>query len=160
LKKTLILGYGNLDRQDDGVAWHILINLAKKLQIEFPNPEDEIYLTDGPVGFIFTLQLSPELADEISIFDRICFVDAHTGIVPEDVHFQILAPQYQTSPLTHHMTPNTLLEITRFIKNSVPEAILVSVRGYEFGFYRSLSAQTEFFSKQAVDLIMDWINQE
>jgi len=30
-KRTLILGYGNPDRQDDGVAVHILEMLAKRL---------------------------------------------------------------------------------------------------------------------------------
>jgi hydrogenase maturation protease len=159
LKKTLILGYGNLDRQDDGVAWHILVNLANKLQVNIPNPEDEIYIIEGPVGFIFVLQLSPDLAEEISAFERICFVDAHTGAVNEDVHFENLAPQFQSSPLTHHMTPNTVMEITRLIKSPAPEAVLVSVRGYEFGFFRTLSAPTEILSHQAVDLILDWINQ-
>jgi hydrogenase maturation protease len=159
LKKTLILGYGNLDRQDDGVSWHILVNLAKKIGVEIPHPEDDIYSIDGPVGFIFTLQLYPELSEEIASFDRVCFVDAHTGAVKEDVHFEILAPQYQTSPLTHHMTPNTVLEITKFAKNVSPEAVLVSVRGYEFGFEQSLSSQTEQHAREAVDLILGWINQ-
>jgi hydrogenase maturation protease len=159
LKKTLILGYGNLDRQDDGVSWHILVNLAKKIGAEIPHPEDDIYLIDGPVGFIFTLQLYPELSEEIALFDRVCFVDAHTGAVKEDVHFEILSPQYQTSPLTHHMTPNTVLEITKFAQNITPEAVLVSVRGYEFGFEQSLSAQTEQHAHEAVDLILGWINQ-
>ena len=31
MKKVLILGYGNLDREDDGVAWHVLQGVAETL---------------------------------------------------------------------------------------------------------------------------------
>ena len=149
-----------MDRQDDGVAWHILVNLANKLHIELHDPDLDIYSIGTPVGFHFTLQLTPDLAEEISIFDRICFVDAHTGFENENVHFKSLFPLYQNSPLTHHMTPDTLLEITRLINNNVPEAVLVSVRGYEFGFFQTLSKKTEVLSHKAVDLIFSWINNQ
>ena len=37
MDKTLVIGYGNVDRQDDGAAWHILARLAKQLsELERP----------------------------------------------------------------------------------------------------------------------------
>jgi len=38
-----------------------------------------------------------------------------------------------------------------------PEAILVSVRGYEFGFVQSLSARTQELADQAARRIYDWL---
>jgi len=34
--KTLIIAYGNRDREDDGAAWHILDKLAQQLELETP----------------------------------------------------------------------------------------------------------------------------
>jgi Ni,Fe-hydrogenase maturation factor len=31
MNKVLIIGYGNPDREDDGVAWHILQGVAERL---------------------------------------------------------------------------------------------------------------------------------
>jgi hypothetical protein len=42
IPKTLILGYGNPDREDDGVAWHILKGIANQFGLTYPETmEDE-----------------------------------------------------------------------------------------------------------------------
>jgi Ni,Fe-hydrogenase maturation factor len=66
VSKTIIIGYGNPDREDDGVAWHILAALNARLG----NPVPDLY-ADGfepqgnPIDFMFRLQLMPELAETI-----------------------------------------------------------------------------------------------
>ncbi len=37
------------------------------------------------VDFAFYLQLTPEMAEEISAYEYVCFLDAHTGAIPEPV---------------------------------------------------------------------------
>ncbi len=157
--RTLILGYGNQDRQDDGVAWHILVDIRKKLGFSNPFSIDETFDTDDDLVFVFQLQLTPEIAEEISSFDRICFLDAHTGAVNEDVHFEHLSPKYQHSPLTHHLTANSLLSILQTLTCKTPEAILISVRGQEFGYSTELSEKTKLLVAQASQKVIDWINQ-
>ena len=77
---TLFIGYGNPDRQDDGVAWHILAGIANQLGLE-TSPSWEDPLPSSPEAeFAFYLQLTPELAEDLTSYDRVCFVDAHTGI--------------------------------------------------------------------------------
>ena len=115
--------------------------------------EDDIDISVGDTSFFFTLQLYPELSDEIIKYERVIFVDAHTGSIQEDIHMEILDSSYLSSPMTHHMTPNTLLQITKTIHNLLPEAILVSVRGYEFGFIQNLSSQTQSLTENAVNKI-------
>ena len=95
---TLIFGYGNADRQDDGIAWHVLHELMRRnnlpvsddLDIDY---QDELNHTD----YRFNLQLMPELADELDHYDRVCFIDAHTGAVPEDVHFEKVNASFQNA---------------------------------------------------------------
>ena len=159
LRPALILGYGNVDRQDDGVAWHVLARLAKNLGRAFPlTPDDEIQSTSSPPDLLFVLQLVPEHAETISQYGRVCFVDAHTGRVPEEVQFTTVESQFQNSPFTHHLTPSTCLTLAETLYGRRPEAVLASVRGYEFGFSRSLSGRTETLVEWAVERILKWLN--
>jgi len=157
VQTTLIIGFGNPDRQDDGVAWHILARLAKDLGRPIPSM-DEGFLPSGEnPDLLFVLQLVPELAETISAYQRVCFVDAHTGNGPENVNLVKVKADYQRSPFTHHMTADTCLSLVQTIYGQDPQAILVSVRGYEFGFSHSLSPATRQLAEQAVERIMAWL---
>jgi Ni,Fe-hydrogenase maturation factor len=57
------------------------------------------------------------------------------------------------------MSPKTLLSISKTIYDRVPEAILVSVRGYKFEFERKLSPKTAELVDQATGKIWDWIHK-
>jgi len=73
MKRKLVIGYGNADRQDDGVAWHILVDIAQKLGLEPPKEPGETFESskDG-IDLIFNLQLYPELADTILDYEVVC----------------------------------------------------------------------------------------
>jgi hydrogenase maturation protease len=158
MQPTLIIGYGNFDRQDDGVAWHVLAEIARRLGCAVPfSPEEEFPLNDGAPDFIFELQLMPELADTIAQYERVCFVDAHTGAVPQDVNVSEIAAEFQASPLTHHLTPQSLLTFAQTLYDARPEAMLVSVRGYQFGFERTLSPLTAQLAQEAAGKIVKWV---
>jgi hydrogenase maturation protease len=158
MQPTLIIGYGNFDRQDDGVAWHVLAEVARRLGCAVPlSPEEEFPANDGKPDFIFELQLTPELAETIAQYGRVCFVDAHTGAVPHDVNVSAIAAEFQVSPLTHHLTPQSLLTLAQTLYNVQPEAILVSVRGYQFGFERTLSPLTAQLEQEAAGMITKWV---
>ena len=158
MKTTLLLGYGNYDRQDDGVAWHILAQTCARLGLAVPStPDEEFSPQGGEIDFLFTLQLTPELAETAAAYARICFIDAHTGRVPEDIHFSSIEPHFQSSPFTHHMTAETLLELTDHLYAGHPQAMLLSVRGYEFGFSQHLSIPTAHLADQAVEQLLTWL---
>ncbi len=157
--RTLIVGYGNFDRQDDGVAWHVLAGVAQRLGRAVPDSPDEEFTLDddGALDFVFELQLTPELAETLAQYEQVCFVDAHTGAVANDVNVVKIAAEFQASPLTHHLTPQSLLSFAQTVYQARLEAILVSVRGYQFGFERALSPLTAQLAQQAVDVIVRWI---
>jgi hydrogenase maturation protease len=160
MKPTLVIGYGNFDRQDDGVAWHVLAEVARRLGCAVPfSLEEEFPLNSGKPDFIFELQLTPELAEMIAQYERVCFVDAHTGAVPHDVNVIAITAEFQASPLTHHLTPQSLLTFAQTLYNAQPEAILISVRGYQFGFERELSPLTAQLAQEAAEEIVEWVRK-
>ena len=158
--KTLFIGYGNPDRQDDGVAWHVLSGIAKKLGFETSDSWEDPLPSTSEIDFNFNLQLTPEIAEDLTAFDRICFVDAHTGKIPTNIQVVHISPEYQTSPFTHHLTPEMLLSMCASMYNKAPEAILISVRGYQFGFETELSSFTSSLVNEAVERAVGWLKKK
>lgn len=154
--KTLFIGYGNPDRQDDGVAWHVLKGVAEGLGLATSSNWEDPLPASPEADFSFHLQLTPEMAEDLTACDRVCFIDAHTGKIPENVQMTEISPEYQTSPFTHHLTPEMLLSMCASLYGHTPEAILVSVRGYEFGFETELSPFTQSLVSEAVARVVGW----
>jgi hydrogenase maturation protease len=156
---TLIIGYGNADRQDDGVGWHIIRNLAEKIGCEVPDdPGAPIEIDNEVVDLLYILQIYPELAETLSHYQRVCFVDAHTADIKEDICWSEISPAFERSPLTHHMSPKTVLSISATIYGTTPDTILVSIRGFSFKFLRELSPKTAALTNEATNRIWAWIN--
>ncbi len=156
--RALVLAYGNTDRQDDGVAWHILRELAQQLGTFLPlSPAEECEKEIGNIHLRYLLQLIPEVADDFKQYDRVVFIDAHTGHIKDDLYLENLTPVYQPSPLTHHLTPASCLAIAEALHHTAPQALLVSVRGYEFGFSSTLSENCARLVPVAVRAILEWL---
>jgi len=51
LNQTLVIGFGNPDRQDDGVAWHVLHALAIRMNLPAPDSYEEEFSNQRPAGF-------------------------------------------------------------------------------------------------------------
>lgn len=158
MKKLLIIGYGNPDREDDGAAWHILRALTIKLGLDSPESYEDEFPIFEPVNFVFYLQLTPEMAEEIAAYDYVCFVDAHTANIPEPVRLINVDSEFQRSPFTHHLTPQSLVSLCETIYGKKPDTALLSVLGHRFLFSRQLSEETLALVPQAVELIWDWLN--
>ncbi|HWR65690.1 MAG TPA: hydrogenase maturation protease [Bellilinea sp.] len=157
--KILLFGYGNIDRQDDGVAWHILRGVAEHYHVILPVfPEETTSEITESLTCSYALQLTPESAEWVSQFEKVIFIDAHTGSVEEPLHVENLDANFQTSPFTHHLTPQTCLALAESLYGKAPAATLISVRGYEFGFSQQLSAQTGELALQAIRKIVSIID--
>lgn len=162
-KSVLILGIGNYDREDDGVAWHILCGIAQKFGRtcpETPYADEFLNVDDEYPHLLFDLQLLPEMVDALDAYHTVCFVDAHTGAIPEELQMIPIEPLYESSPLTHHMNPQSLLSLAQTVNGRAPSAILVSVRGYSFEFDQSLSPRTTQLAQEATAKIIAWLDQQ
>jgi len=150
--RTLVIGYGNPDRQDDGVASHILDQLSERWNRPVHTSTADLPALGEVVDLLLQLQLTPEMVEAFVHYEQIIFVDAHTGEEP-DINVKEVRSEYQTSPLTHHMTPETCMALLRGLYQTAVRASLVSIRGYEFGFTRSLSSKTMQSIGPAVEMI-------
>ena len=161
LKKTLIIGYGNPDRQDDGAAWHTLYRLAQHLNRLLPDGPEEGFLPEGDNPDLwFALQLVPEMADTFAQYQRILFIDAHTGHVPQKILMQPVEDAAAPSSLTHVLSPAACMALTGSIYSHHPMALLLTLRGYSFQFTRELTPQTSQLVDQAVGMIIEWLGEE
>ena len=157
LNRTLIIGYGNADRQDDGAAWYVLAGIAHRLGRPVPSgPEEGFFPENLDIDLWYDLQLAPEMSEDFARYERICFVDAHTGNIEEEVRFAPVEGSTPSSAFTHHLTAAACLAFTHTIYNKYPEAMLLSIRGYSFGFARELSPETAELVEQAVEMLWEW----
>ena len=157
MKQLLLLGYGNPDREDDGVAWHILRALTTRLGLSAPDSYEDEFPEHAEIEFAFYLQLTPEMAEDVTAYDQVCFVDAHTGNIPEPVRLIDVQSEFQASPFTHHLTAQSLVSMCETIYGKKPDAALLSVLGHRFLFSRQLSEETARLVPEAVELIWDWM---
>src|SRR5512138_3332741 len=88
--RTLVLGYGNTLRGDDGVGWRVAEAFARIA------PDVEVRAVH---------QLSPELAEVASHYDAAVFVDAAADGEPGAVRCFEVQQDAPESELTHRMTP-------------------------------------------------------
>jgi Ni,Fe-hydrogenase maturation factor len=181
---VLVIGYGNPNREDDGVSWHLLQKLANHYGCPITSMDEldlRLSQNDGAESYrnslrsadpptppllrspaphlAFALQLTPEMAETLTRYERVCFVDAHTGAYPEEIRLAPLSPGYQAAPFTHHLTPESCLALAYTLYGRVPEAALLSIRGYHFGYSTELSGQTAALLDPALGQIIDWLSQ-
>jgi len=152
--RTLIIGYGNLDRADDGVAFYVVNALRRRLG-KPPLPEDTTGLDDlgNRVDTVFLSQLTPELVEIMRNYGHVCFVDAHAFEKAEDLLCTPVLPEQASLTFTHHMTPALLLALLQALYEHPVTGHLVSIRGHNFDFHRRLSSDTQAQVEPAIDCI-------
>ncbi|MCJ7551764.1 MAG: hydrogenase maturation protease [Anaerolineae bacterium] len=159
LRHTLVAGFGNLYRRDDGVARFVVNTLRERLGRPPLDPMDDGFgdLVHD-VDTVVLHQLVPELAEDLQHYSLVIFVDAHVGAsMPEPIHEEPVVVTYRTPFVSHQTHPSTVLALTKQMFGVVPEAILLSVIGHDFDFGEGLSEETAALVPQAVDRIMELI---
>jgi len=155
MPRTIIIGYGNVDRADDGVAFHIVRGLRRALgQPELTEDHEGDEILGQEPDSIFVPQLVPELMDIVSAYERIIFVDAHTGPGDEPIRCERLRPTTDAQLFSHHLTPGTFLAFLEILYHRTPESFLVSVRAEKFDFSALLSPRTAAFIEPACALVL------
>jgi hydrogenase maturation protease len=126
MSDTLIIGYGNPLRGDDGVGWTAAQTLAAR------HPE---------LTVITRHQLTPELAETISHFARVVFVDATAVGQPGAIVTHPLDPASASGDLySHNCDPAGLLQMAELLYGRSPNGYIFTVAGESFGYEETLSA--------------------
>ena len=137
--KTLVIGYGNESRRDDGVGRYVVEQLAKQdLQ--------EVELQTAH-------QLDVELAETLTHFDRVFFVDAAIPEAPAPIQRSVVTPTFQSHAVAHYLTPPDVLSLSETLYGHVPQATLFSIRGRDFNFGSELSPDVERAGQEVVEQI-------
>lgn len=127
MARTLIIGYGNPLRGDDGVGWHVAQQLVAAPW------DDEIHI-------ITCHQLTPELAEPLSQAKRVVFIDAEVQASPGTFTCRwIVATPDLPGTFSHHLTPAALLAWAKCFYGTAPEAVVVCMAGASFGCSEVLS---------------------
>ncbi|HQE91850.1 MAG TPA: hydrogenase maturation protease [Anaerolineae bacterium] len=154
--RTLIVGFGNLYRRDDGVA-RVIINtlLARWGRALLDDLDDGFEALGHAVDGVVLHQLVPELAETVKDYAMVIFVDAHVGGNEiEPLHEERLDVSYHTPFVYHQTHPSTLLALAQQMYGTAPEAWLLSVQGYDFDFGEGLSPETAALVEPAVARIL------
>ena len=130
--KTLILGYGNTLRKDDGLGVYAAQALTS---LTLP----------GNVEICTYQQLSPELSPILAQVDHAIFIDAalpSNNEKPGTINTRVLHPRTtQPSGITHHFDPETLLAMAKTLYGHAPQAALFSVTAASFDLEEGLSPE-------------------
>lgn len=148
--RVLIIGYGNPLRSDDGLGWHVAQQLSTLLQ-------------SSDVEVIAQQQLTPELAETASHFERILFIDAARDLPPGQLRCEKLdvggrlAREAQPSGYAHFLTPASLLAWTAELYSKFPEAYCLSVGGESFAEGEILTSAAQGASQPLLEKVRSLI---
>ena len=140
---TLVIGYGNPGRGDDGLGpafaqrvadWHL-----------------------SSVDVLIDYQLKVEHALLVANARRVVFADAQIkGATPFD--FAPLVPSETGDVTSHSLHPDTLLALTNTLYGAAPVAFVLGITGAEFGrVHEGLSATAERNLARAETFFLDWL---
>lgn len=109
MNQILVIGYGNTLRGDDGAG----VAAAKRIARRFPQ-----------VDVMTVHQLQPELAETITWYNTVFFVDASVSAC--DIEMTPLAPEQDPRPPgTHATTPAMLVALSTELYNRRPDDVFL-----------------------------------
>lgn len=152
--RSLVVGYGNTSRRDDGVALQVINGLRARWGQPPLDPEAEIWgELEGVHDSIFVQQLTLELSSSLVWYSMVVFVDAGLPQMEAAVRVEQVTPNLRPTAISHHMEPAVLLALADGLVGRAPAGWLVSVRGHDFDFGEALSAETAATVREAVERV-------
>lgn len=135
MQTTLILGYGNPGRADDGLGPKCIEKLELLVDLDNSN-----------IKLDCDYQLTLETVDDMIRYDQVIFIDASINAIPPFEFKELVLDnscKQHNNFSTHSVSPEVLLKLTVTLYNKCPKAWVMAIRGYEFDKFG------EFLSMQA-----------
>ncbi len=142
-KPTLIIGYGNTLRGDDGLGRVVADHLAR---LGLPG-----------VTVLSVHQLTIDLAVQLTEFERVILIDALADVEPGIIETVDVQPVNSTPGMSHYVSPGELLLATQTLYEHSPSMVLVGVGAETFD-NDGLSAVVESSLDEVVDKVLGIIN--
>ena len=156
MRRTLVAGFGNMYRRDDGVSSFVINALRRRTgRPELAPDEDGFDDLGNEIDTVLLHQLVPELAVDVAGYDLVIFVDAHVAQMEDDLREEELDVCYKPATVSHQLHPCSVLALANQMHGHAPAGVLLSLRGYDFDFGEGLSDTTAAIVPAAVDRILD-----
>ncbi|MEO8593943.1 MAG: hydrogenase maturation protease [Candidatus Solibacter sp.] len=143
MSHTLVIGYGNPLRGDDGAGYAA----AELLRGRIANAEIEIFSEQ---------QLLPEMMESIAQASRVVFIDASVSGRAGKFHRIPLRPAPVCGRFTHQATPEALLAGAQALYGHTPEAVQYLIPGRFFEVGQEMSPSV----KRAVNDVVNELAEE
>ena len=141
--RTLVLGYGNPGRGDDGLGPALVAGLEGR--------------TGAAVTLQTAMQLQPEHVLDLEAHDRCLLVDAGLE-TPAPFRFEPLRPRRDASAFSHALSPWALLHVYRTtLRRPPPPAFLLTIAGSRFGLGETLSVPARRHLDRAMAFVITWL---
>lgn len=140
---TIIFGIGNSARQDDGLGWAFLDEIAKQNKFE------------GKLHYRY--QLNIEDAETVSNAEQVIFVDAFTGKQSESCVFEECKLNGEITYTTHALNPEAVMALCNDVYKKHPKAWVLKIKGNEWELGEGLTPEAKNNLNAAVKLVSEMI---
>lgn len=140
---SLIIGYGNRLRADDGLGWRAIELLA-----------DDRRVTGARL--LARHQLTPELAADFAEAALVVLIDADAGAPPGQVTVrQVVASTAGGPLLSHHIDPSNLVALSHELYGRLPAVYVVGVGALSLGEGDRISPEIEAAMPRLLDTVAE-----
>ena len=144
MARALVVGYGSSLRGDDALGLRLVQALRTRVDPEV-------------VELMELHQLTPELAETISQFELVIFVDASISGVAGELRSRRILPKRGPQTESHVMDVSALLNLAATLFNHAPKAFIVTITGEEFDLSTELSTTVSSVLPSAVSHVEELI---
>lgn len=149
---TLIIGYGSDLRGDDALGPAAATMLEEAV-------------TDPSVSVVSRASLTPELAHDVSLVERVIFIDCDATLPPGRIERREVTASRDNDAMVHFLDPPALLGWARQLFGSAPPGVLFAVGGATFDCADDLSPAVrsrmpELIARVTAELAKPTINRE
>ena len=145
--KTIIIGYGNPGRQDDGLGQAFINQLTEQL-----SEKNSLRLK-----LQSNYQLTVEDAYDILEYDQVIFVDASIN-AQAPYSFTEITETNNSGMGSHSLSPNAVIRLCETLYGKGPKAFVLAIKGYEFDqFDEHLSSKANTNMLAAVEFLITFL---
>jgi hydrogenase maturation protease len=140
--KTCLVGIGNTLRADDGVGAYVCEQISLLVQAD--------------ITVITTHQLNIGMAEDLSKFDRVIFIDA--SLDEKTFSFKpVMMENNPTQTFSHQINASMLAKLTQQLFFCPTAFYICAIGANDFKMGNGLSATTQSNADAAIALLAEWL---
>ena len=137
ISSKLLIGIGNVGRNDDGLAWNFLDRVKETIPEEWE--------------CVYRYQLNIEDADLLRNYDTVVIVDAYNEKLPRGYAIEECGADVGFEYTTHALNPCTVLALCNKLYEIKPNTLVFKIQGYDWDLKEGLSERASLNLDKAVN---------